>query len=301
MNACVESACPTPLLPEPVRAAERPPETTAEGRGQTRHWLSAALRRLVGGRAATSVPQIVHVDVDSFFVAVEQSLNPRLRGKAVLVVAGGVVASASHEAKSRGAIRGMKCPEALKLCPSAFVTPAQYKRYVDFADRVARILERYAPAVEMVALGSFYLDFSGTAISLVEYAALLRCMQADVLGRTGLSTSVGVATSRIVASAAARQHRPCGLRIVVLGQEAEFLIPFPVEALQGVGRTFTSALAQGGIATIGELQRIPKPVLAAAFGAAMGKHIWENARGRDASGFLTSPLTAEFCSSTVPA
>src|SRR6266571_7871021 len=88
------------------------------------------------------IPNIVHVDVDAFFASVEQVLNPRLRGKPVLV-GRGCVASASYEAKSQGVRTAMGFREALRVCPKAIVVPGQYEHYADFAERVRRILETY--------------------------------------------------------------------------------------------------------------------------------------------------------------
>ena len=225
--------------------------------------------RLASPREANA-PAIVHVHAESFFAAVEQAENPRLRGRGVLVVGGEVVASASPEAASRGVVAGMTIRDARKTCPNAIVIPGEYARYAEYAERVRRILEEYCPSVEMTACGSFYLDFLDAPPPFSVFEAKLRRMQADILGQTGLSVAVGAGTSRLVAALAAREHRPCGLRIVARGEERAFLAPLPPEKLRGIGTGTISALRQGGIATLGELQRIPKPVLAASFGALVG-------------------------------
>src|SRR3989440_4494520 len=114
-----------------------------------------------GPSYSVRIPNIVHVDVDAFFASVEQVLNPKLRGKPVLV-GRGCVASASYEAKFRGVKTAMSFREALRICPKAIVVPGQYEHYADFEERVRRILETYTPAVETAALDDFYLDFAGT-------------------------------------------------------------------------------------------------------------------------------------------
>src|SRR5512137_2312617 len=123
-----------------------------------------------------AIPNIVHVDVDAFFASVEQVLNPKLRGKPVLV-GRGVVASASYEAKMRGVKTAMTFREALRICPKAVVVPGQYEHYADFAERVRQILETYTPAVETAALDDFYLDFAGTERLYPDYEAALRRVQ----------------------------------------------------------------------------------------------------------------------------
>src|SRR6266481_2891205 len=226
------------------------------------------------------IPNIVHVDVDAFFASVEQVLTPKLRGKPVLV-GRGCVASASYEAKFLGVKTAMGFREALRVCPQAIVVPGQYEHYADFAERVRRILETYTPAVETAALDDFYLDFAGTERLYPDYEATLRHLQTEIRARTGLSVSVGAARTKVVASIASRLQRPRGFRMIAPGEEETFLTPLPVEKLHGIGHVHAGALAERGIATIGQLRQVPKPALQAAFGEAIGQQIWERARGLD--------------------
>src|SRR5215472_7249510 len=234
------------------------------------------------GKSHTSakLPHIVHVDVDAFFASVEQALNPGLRGKPVLV-GRGVVASASYEAKFRGVKTAMSFRDALRICPQAIVVAGKYEHYAEFAERVRRILETYTPAVETAALDDFYLDFAGTERLYPDFEATLRRLQTEILGRTGLSVSIGAARTKVVAAIASGLERPRGFRIVPPGTEEAFLAPLPVEKLHGIGHTHAGALTERGVMTIGQLRMIPKPVLVAAFGEAIGEQIWERARGLD--------------------
>src|SRR6266849_1654604 len=195
--------------------------------------------------AGGKISGIVHVDVDAFFASVEQVLDPRLRGRPVLV-GRGVVASASYEAKFRGVRTAMSFREALRICPKAAVVPGQYEHYADFAERVRRILESYTPAVETAALDDFYLDFAGTERLYPDYEAALRRLQAEIRARTGLSVSVGAARTKVVASIASRLQRPRGFRIVQPGEEDAFLAPLPVDKLHGVGHVHAGARARAG-------------------------------------------------------
>ena len=226
------------------------------------------------------IPHIVHADVDAFFASVEQVLNPRLRGKPVLV-GRGCVASASYQAKALGVKTAMSLREALRVCPRAIVVPGQYEHYADFAEGVRRILETYTPAVETAALDDFYLDFAGTERLYPDYEATLRRLQAEIFSRTRLSVSLGAARTKVVASIASRLERPHGFRMVAPGEEESFLTPLPVEKLHGICHVHAGALAEHGIATIGQLRRVPKAALQAAFGGAIGQQIWERARGLD--------------------
>jgi DNA polymerase-4 len=229
---------------------------------------------------SASAPKIAHVDVDAFFASVEQVLDPRLRGKPVLV-GRGVVASASYAAKARGVRTAMSFREARRLCPNAIVVPGQYEHYADYGARVRRILSDFTPAVELAALDDFYLDFTGTDRLYPDFAGVLRRMQQRVERELGLSVSVGAATSKLVASVASRLERPRGFRIVPPGAEEEFLAPLPIEKLHGIGHAHATTLRERGIATIGELRAVPLEALVAAFGDVVGHQFWERARGRD--------------------
>ena len=128
---------------------------------------------------AASAAKIAHVDVDAFFASVEQVLDPRLRGKPVLV-GRGVVASASYEAKARGVRTAMTFREALRRCPKAISVAGQYEHYAEYAARVRQVLEMFTPAVETAALDDFYLDFTGTDRLYPDLEAALREMQRTV-------------------------------------------------------------------------------------------------------------------------
>ncbi len=225
-------------------------------------------------------PKIVHVDVDAFFASVEQVLDSRLRGRPVLV-GRGVVASASYEAKARGVRTAMSFREARRLCPGAVVVPGQYEHYADYAGRIGRLLGNFTPAVEAAALDDFYLDFTGTDRLYPDFAGTLQRMQQRIFTETGLSVSVGAATSKLVASVASRLNRPRGFRIVLPGAEEEFLAPLEVSKLHGIGHVHAAMLAERGIETIGQLRQVPLAALEATFGEAVGRQLWERARGRD--------------------
>jgi DNA polymerase-4 len=229
---------------------------------------------------ADRTAKIVHVDVDAFFASVEQVLDSRLRGRPVLV-GRGVVASASYEAKARGVRTAMSFREARRLCPGAVVVPGQYEHYADYAGRIGRLLGNFTPAVEAAALDDFYLDFTGTDRLYPNFAGTLQRMQQRIVTETGLSVSVGAATSKLVASVASRLDRPRGFRIVPPGAEEEFLAPLEVSKLHGIGHVHAAMLAERGIETIGQLRQVPLAALEATFGEAVGRQLWERARGRD--------------------
>src|ERR1051325_4458845 len=268
-----------PLVGDNSADSSRPKTLQPETAAEKNPWSAWAWLGLCKA-PSPKIPNIVHVDVDAFFASVEQVLNPRLRGKPVLV-GRGCVASASYEAKALGVKTAMGFREALRVCPKAIVVPGQYEHYADFAERVRRILETYTPAVETAALDDFYLDFAGTERLYPDYEAALRRLQAEIFGRTGLSVSLGAASTKVVASIASRLERPRGFRMVAPGDEETFLTPLHAEKLHGIGHVHAGAPAARGITTIGQLRGVPKAALQAAFGEAIGQQIWERARGLD--------------------
>jgi DNA polymerase-4 len=235
---------------------------------------------LPNNRPEKPAPHIVHVDVDAFFASVEQVLDPRLRGKPVLV-GRGVVASASYEAKARGVRTAMSFRDARRVCPQAIVVAGQYEHYADYGARVARILGDFTPAVELAALDDFYLDFAGTARLYPDFPATLRRVQQRVFDETGLGVSVGAATSKLVAAVASRLKRPRGFRIIAPGAEEEFLAPLPVDKLHGIGHVHAATLRERGIETIGQLRAVPLAALEATFGDTIGRQLFERTRGMD--------------------
>jgi DNA polymerase-4 len=229
---------------------------------------------------------ILHVDVDAFFASVEQALDPRLRGKPVIV--GGnanersVAASASYPARAFGVRNGMPLAQARRLCPEAVFLPANFEAYLEFSERVRELLLRFAPRVEPASLDDFYLDFTGCRPLHGRPFQAAERMKAVVLAETRLSVTAAVAANKLVAKVASDLAKPDGLIEVWRGCEAAFLRPLPVGRLPGVGPSTEEALRKFNLVTIGQVAEIPPASLEEMFGA-WGVALGERARGRDAS------------------
>src|SRR3984893_11879966 len=178
-----------------------------------------------------TVASILHVDMDAFFVSVELLERPELRGKPVIVGGGpnqrGVVTAASYEARKFGVHSAMPLRTAGRLCPHAVYLDGHHAKYSEWSDRVATILAKFSPIVEMVSVDEPYLDLPATerrhAPPLATTDKLLRTITRD----TGLPCSGGLATTRLVAKVASDQAKPRGLLWVTPGSEARFLAPLP--------------------------------------------------------------------------
>jgi nucleotidyltransferase/DNA polymerase involved in DNA repair len=233
---------------------------------------------------AATAPHIVHVHIDGFFAAVEQSLRPRLRNTPVLV-GRNTVLSASYQAQLHGISAAMPIDQARVLCPSAMILAPRFDRYAEFAERVLAILETFSPAVDSDSHHGFDLSFFGSPHLDHDFPGTLRRLQLEILKCTGLCVSIGAAGSRVAAAIAARLERPRGLRVITRGIEAGFLASLAAQsglnALCAVSGVDPAVLRQRGIATIAELRRVPLAVLELAFGRPRARQLWLNSRGRD--------------------
>ncbi|HEX8871160.1 MAG TPA: DNA polymerase IV [Candidatus Acidoferrum sp.] len=232
---------------------------------------------------------ILHVDMDAFFVSVELLERPELRGKPV-VVGGrpdqrGVVSAASYEARKYGIQSAMPLRTAGRLCPHAVFLDGHHAKYSEWSDRVASILAKFSPIVEMVSIDEAYLDLSGTErLHGPPFAAADKLLRA-ITRQTGLPCSGGLAATRLVAKVASDQAKPRGLVWVAPGMEARFLAPLPIRKIPGIGEVTERALRALGIESVEQLASHAQEKLEKIFGQ-WGTALYRKARGGDAYEFL---------------
>jgi DNA polymerase IV len=239
--------------------------------------------------SAPSVANILHVDMDAFFVSVELLDRPDLRGKPV-VVGGrpdqrGVVSAASYEARKYGIHSAMPLRTAGKLCPHAVFLDGHHAKYGEWSDRIASILARFSPIVEMVSVDEAYLDLTGTERMHGPPLAATDKLLRTITGETELPCSGGLATTRLTAKVASDQAKPRGLVWVAPGQEATFLAPLPVRKIPGIGEVTERALRAMGIETVAQLAAISAEKLENIFGQ-WGTALYRKARGGDSYEFV---------------
>lgn len=213
--------------------------------------------------------RIIHLDMDAFYASVEVLDNPALRGAPVIV--GGpsdrsVVSAASYEARSYGIRSAMPIAMARKLCPHGTFLPVRMQRYREVSAKIHGIFQRFTPLVEPISLDEAFLDVTASARLLGTAEEIARRIKQLVVCETSLTISAGVASSKLVAKIASDLDKPDGLTIVPPGEEQAFLAPLPIERLWGVGKTTRTALALLGVKTIGDISRLPLPVLERKFG-----------------------------------
>jgi DNA polymerase-4 len=213
---------------------------------------------------------ILHLDLDAFFAAVEVLENPELADKPLLIGGRpedrGVVATASYAARAFGVHSAMPMVRALVLCPEAIVLPARHDIYRDYSRRVMSIVDKTSPLVEQVSIDEAYLDMTHQVTEWEAAVEAARGLQRRIKEEIGLSSSLGVATNKLVAKVASDRDKPGGLTVVRPGDEAAFLAPLPVRALWGVGPVTAQKLAEIGVTSVGELAKLPEDILGDRFG-----------------------------------
>ena len=227
---------------------------------------------------------VLHIDMDSFYAAVEQLRRPGLRGRPVVVGHDGprgVVAAASYEARRFGVRSAMPSVTARRLCPQAIFIEADFQAYREKSAAVFAVLSSYTPVVEPLSLDEAFLDLSGSREARERPAEVGARLKEEVHAATGgLTASVGIATCKVVAKIASEHRKPDGLVVVPPGEEAAFMAPLPLRALPGLGPAAERRLSGLGLNLVGDLAALPPEALEARLGSA-GMELGRLARGID--------------------
>src|SRR5512142_1011829 len=234
-----------------------------------------------------------HVDMDAFFVSVEELFDPSLKGKAVVVGGArderGVVAAASYEARKFGVHSAMPLRTAAKLCPHAIFVDGHRDRYLEYSDRVRKVLYRFTPKLDMASIDEAYLDMRGTERLHGPPLKSAHLLHQAVKQETDLNCSVGIATSRLVAKICSDLAKPNGVLFAVPGEEPRLLAPLDVRKIPGVGKVTEQHLHEIGIKKIGDLAGLEDWFLEERFGK-WGLALAGKARGEDAGGWFDSEV-----------
>jgi DNA polymerase-4 len=240
---------------------------------------------------------IFHVDMDAFFVSVEELSNPSLKGKAV-VVGGqrherGVVSAASYEARKFGVHSAMPLRTAAKLCPHAIFLDGHPDLYRESSRKAREVLEDFSPAVEMASIDEAYVDMTGTEKLHGPPLKSAHKLHQKMKDHTGLNCSIGIGSSRLVAKICSDQAKPNGVLYVLVGQEQSFLAPLDVGKIPGVGKVTKGRLNELGINRVGDLLRVEETFLQDQFGK-WGVALAGKARGEDAGGWFEDEVGADW-------
>jgi DNA polymerase-4 len=229
---------------------------------------------------------VLHIDLDAFFVEVERLRDPSLIGKPVIVggtpEGRGVVSSASYEARAFGVHSAMPAAQAKRLCPQAVFVPVGSGDYGAYSRRAREIFLRYTPLVEMASLDEAYLELTGTERlhgAAIDTADRLR---AEIARETGLPSTCGLGSNRLVAKVASNLAKPAGRLCVPHGSEKAFLAPLALRALPGIGPKSAEWLSRYGLKTLSEVVALGEATLEGLFGPP-GRSLWRRCQGCDES------------------
>ncbi len=218
-----------------------------------------------------SARAILHLDMDAFFASVEQARRPELRGLPVIVGAAkgmrGVVSACSYEARVFGVHSAMPITQAERLCPHGVFLPVDMKAYAAVHRDLTGIFERFTDQVEVASIDEAYLDVTGSRRLFGPPRAIAHRIQEQVYHAHGITCSIGIGPTKLLAKLAAGLNKPAGIGELTQDDVAGRLRDLPVGQVCGIGPVTQERLAALGLTTVGMLQDVPFPLLAAAFGA----------------------------------
>ena len=226
---------------------------------------------------------ILHIDMDAFFVSVEQVRDPSLKGKPVIVGGDpngrrGVVAAASYEARQYGIHSAQPISRAKRLCPHAIFLRGTHGLYSDFSKRIFDILNHYSPLVEPMSLDEAYVDLTGCERLHGPSSETAMRIHDEIKNRVGINASVGMGSNKLMAKIASGMAKPNGFLRILPGYEAAFLAPFPIGRIPGIGPKSVEEFHRRGIRSVRELAALPLDLLEEAHGE-WGQRLYQKARG----------------------
>lgn len=225
-----------------------------------------------------------HIDLDAFFASVEILDHPEYKGKPLIIGTPGprhVASTCSYEARKYGVHSAMPMTTALKLCPDALCVRGRMERYSEKSHEVMSIIRSFAPGFLQVSVDEAFLDLTGMERIYPLPGKAARALKEMILSKTGLTASIGVASSRFIAKLASDYRKPDGLTIVPPGKEEAFVDKVGLGKLWGIGDSTLSALRRRGITTASTLRGYPLEELRRMFGEKSGEYLYKAARGID--------------------
>ena len=222
------------------------------------------------------MPDIIHIDMDCFFAAVEVKDNPELAGKPIIVGAlpgsRGVVSACSYEAREFGVHSAMPISSAVRKCPDGIFLKPRGDRYIEESEKIMAIFSHYTPLVEPLSLDEAFLDVSGSHRLFGTSVEIGREIKRRIKDETGLIASVGIAPTKFVAKIASDIGKPDGFVVVNENEMLDFIRPLDVRKIWGVGKVTWKKLEKYGLKTVGDIAEFPVKQLERMFGKS-GRHL----------------------------
>ena len=226
---------------------------------------------------------ILHIDMDAFFISVEQRDNPSLVGKPAAVcgsLSRSVVTSATYEARPYGIRAGMSTQEARRRCPQLILVEGNHSKYTETSARIFSTLKEFTPLVEVASIDEAYLDITQSLLLFQSSFHIAKSIKDRIRQSEKLTCSIGVAPNKLLAKLGSGLKKPDGLVVIRKDDVGEILEDLPVSKLFGIGPKLAEALNSIGIFTCGQLGRFPVDVLSKRFGV-IGERLHEMGLGLD--------------------
>lgn len=225
-----------------------------------------------------------HIDLDAFFASVEILDHPEYKGKPLIIGTPGprnVASTCSYEARKYGVHSAMPMTTALRLCPDAICVHGRHERYSIKSKEVMEIIKAFAPGFIQVSIDEAFLDLTGMERIYPLPGKAARELKKRIFDSTGLTVSIGVATSRFIAKLASDYHKPNGLTVVPNGKEIAFVDAVGLKKLWGIGKAMYDSLMKKGITSTKILREYPQDRLQYLFGEKSGEYLYKVVRGID--------------------
>lgn len=234
---------------------------------------------------------VVHVDIDAFFAAVEELLDPSLKGKPVIVGGlpneRGVASTASYEARRYGVHSGMPLAKAYQLCPNGIFIRGNHQIYSAFSRKFFHILSQYTPDVEKASMDEAYLDFTWCSHLYPSFSRTACEIKQKVEKELGLAVSVGMGPNKLLAKLATNKAKPAGLVEIKPGREEKFLKDLGIESMPGIGPKAQGIFRMLNIRKVSDLWGLPRATLRSLFGL-NGEELYLQSRGIDSRPIVTA-------------
>lgn len=229
--------------------------------------------------------KIIHIDMDAFYASVEQRDNPELRGKAIAVGGspegrGGVVATASYEARKFGVRSAMPSKKAVQLCPEVIFVRPRFAVYKEVSQKIREIFRRYTDLIEPLSLDEAYLDVTQDKQNIGSAIDIAKLIKQTIKDELQLTASAGVSINKFVAKIASDMNKPDGLTFIGPSSIESFMEKLAVEKFFGVGKVTAEKMKKMGLFTGADLKQLPEDEMVKHFGKA-GRFYYQIARGID--------------------
>ncbi|MDR3696601.1 DNA polymerase IV [Mucilaginibacter sp.] len=234
---------------------------------------------------AQNYRKIIHIDMDAFYASVEQRDYPEYRGKPLVVGGlpegrGGVVATASYEARKFGIRSAMSSKQALQLCPHAIFIRPRFPAYKEASQKIREIFSRYTDLIEPLSLDEAYLDVTSDKLNIGSAIEIAQQIKQAIKDELQLTASAGVSINKFVAKTASDIKKPDGLTFIGPSAIEAFMERLPVEKFFGVGKVTAQKMKNMGLHTGDDLKKLAEEELTKHFGKA-GKFYYQIVRGID--------------------